>query len=137
MEKRRCVCCRKRFTPVRNPHQHYCAKPICQKKRRRKYQQIKLKKDVDYKETHQISQKKWRDSHPGYWRNYRLHHPNYVVSNRLAQAVRDQKRRQKEQKVGHDFVLANMYSLIWKNNYISSCYKVFLGTKTCLQICTL
>jgi hypothetical protein len=30
-----------------------------------------------------------------------------------------------------------MYSLIPKITYISSCYKIILGTKTALQICTL
>jgi transcriptional regulator NrdR family protein len=136
MEQRRCVCCRQRFTLVRNSQQRYCAKPACQKKRRCQYQQSKLIRDVDYKETHQISQKKWRHAHPSYWRHYRLQHPAYVVTNRLAQRVRDKKRRDQQPNLGHDFVLANMYPLIWKNNYISNNYSIILGIKTCLQICT-
>ena len=137
MEQRRCVCCRKRFIPKRNTKQHYCANPTCQKERRKRYQHKKLKSDTDYKESHRISQKKWRATHPGYWHTYRLNHPVYVLSNRLSQAIRDKNRRQRKQKAGHDFVLANMYSLIQKNNYVSGSYSIFLGAKTGLQICTL
>ena len=127
MEQRRCVYCRRRFTPIRNSNQHYCSKPPCQKKRRSKYQQVKLKKDIEYKETHCLSQKKWQKSHPEYWRNYRLNHPKYVVTNRSAQVIRDKNRRHSKQQAGHNFMLANMYSLFQENEYISYGYKTFLG----------
>ncbi len=137
MEQKRCAHCRLRFTPLRNSHQRYCSKPACQKMRRCKYQKKKLKQDPDYRETHRSSQRKWRYKHPDYWRHYRLQHPVYVAKNRLAQASRDHKHSKSDPKVGHIFRLANMYSLIPKITYISSCYKIILGTKTALQICTL
>jgi hypothetical protein len=136
MEQRRCTHCRSRFIPLRNHHQHYCSKLVCQKTRRCRYQKKKLNEDPDYKAAHRLSQKKWRYKHPDYWRCYRLQHQEYVAANRLAQANRDQKYKD-VMKPGRDFGLANMYSLFHKNINISYCYKVFLGKKTALQICTL
>jgi hypothetical protein len=141
MDQRRCVHCRTRFIPLRNPDQRYCSKPSCRRKRRCKYQKTKLTQDCDYKETHQVSQQKWRYKHPDYWCQYRLQHPIYVTNNRTAQVKRDQKRRKCGQKNTPISVLANMYSLIPKNNYFSCDYKIILGSicgvSTCLQICTL
>jgi hypothetical protein len=133
MDRRRCACCRIRFTLLRNPKQRYCAKPDCQKKRRACYEKQKLKMDVDYQDT----QTKWRYKHPDYWRTYRLQHPLYVIANRFSQVMRDQKRRKQVVKIGHDLMLANMYSLFQKNNTISCSYKINLGKEMGLQICTL
>ena len=137
MDQRRCIHCRTRFIPLRNSQQHYCSKAVCQKKRRSMYQRQKLQNDPEHKEAHRASQQKWRYNHPDYWRRYRLGHPAYVVANRVAQAKRDQKSDKSGLKSGHDFGLANMYSLIEINYYISDCYNVFLGRETALQICTL
>ncbi|OGT48077.1 MAG: hypothetical protein A3F17_06240 [Gammaproteobacteria bacterium RIFCSPHIGHO2_12_FULL_41_15] len=137
MAQKRCLHCRTRFTPLRNSHQRYCSKAACQKKRRANYQQQKLHNDHDYKEAHRTSQQTWRYSHPDYWRRYRLEHPAYVVANRVSQAKRDHKSEKNGLKAGHDFGLANMYLLTQINEYISNCYKVFLGKETALQICTL
>ena len=125
MDQRRCVYCRTRFTPLRNFHQRYCSKAACQKKRRSHYQQQELQNDHDYKEAHRTSQQKWQYNHPDYWRRYRLEHPAYVVANRVAQANRDHKNDKSDLKPGHDFDLANMYSLIEINTYLSNCYTVF------------
>jgi hypothetical protein len=127
MDQKRCACCRIRFTVSRNPGQGYCGKPSCQKKRRCKYQKKKLKRDVDYKETHRSSQQKWRYKHPDYWRTYRLQHPLYVEANRLSQMSRDRKRRHQKEMRGHEFMLANMYSLFRKNNYVSYSCNINLG----------
>jgi hypothetical protein len=129
MEQRQCICCRTRFTPLRNPTQRYCANPSCQKKRRCKFQRQKLKRDADYKETHRSSQEKWRDKHPDYWRQYRIQHPIYAQCNRAQQVKRDQKRRQQARKTARVFPLANMYSLIQKNEYYSNSYKIILCRK--------
>lgn len=130
MEQRQCVCCRTRFTPLRNSRQRYCPQSACQRRRRCKYQRKKLKYDADYKVTHQASQRKWRNKHPGYWRQYRIQHPLYVQSNRIQQANRDQKRRKRSHKGARVFPLANMYSLMQKNGYFSNSYRVFLCEKT-------
>lgn len=135
--ERRCLCCRKRFTTTRNPDQRYCANRLCQNKRRQLYQRDKLKNDPAYYESHQLSQKKWQRAHPTYWSEYRLKHPLYVQANRMEQVNRDKKRYPIAQKSGRDFMLANMYSFIGKNEYISCSYKIILGAKNGLQICTL
>lgn len=132
MEQRRCVHCRSRFTPLRNVHQCYCSKPTCQKMRRCNYQKRKLKHDADYKETHQSSQKKWRNNHPDYWRHYRQQHPIYVEDNRKRQVNRDQKRRSSGEGNISFSVLANMYSLNQKNIEFSSSYKTILGNVSML-----
>lgn len=152
MDDRRCACCRIRFRPKHNPNQHYCGKSLCQKKRRSRYQQKKLKEDPVYKETHQSSQEKWRAMHLYYWRTYRLTHQHYVNNNRLLQAVRDQRRRGKAvrlcaekvgntvettEKSGHKNTLANMYVSFQKMNYFSCNYSINLGKENGLQICTL
>jgi hypothetical protein len=126
MEQRQCLCCRVRFIPSRNEDQRYCSKSACQKKRRSKYQKQKLKQDGEYKETHRSSQRKWRAKNPDYWSQYRLQHPHYVVINRVKQAIRDSNRRKKKSKILCDFLLANMYPLSLKNEYISNGYKIFL-----------
>ena len=130
MEQRQCICCRIRFTPLRNPRQRYCSQPACQKKRRCKYQKKKLKRDADYKDTHRSSQQKWQAKHPEYWRQYRIQHPIYVQFNRMRQANRDKKRRKYKHKSARVFPLANMYSLIQKNEYFSNSYKIILCRKT-------
>lgn len=126
MEQRQCLCCRIRFIPSRNLNQRYCAKSTCQKKRRNKYQKQKLKRDIEYKETHRASQQKWRFKHPNYWHHYRMQHPVYVIANRTKQVIRDKNRRKRTSKFVDNIVLANMYSLSIKNEYISNGYKVFL-----------
>ena len=41
----------------------------------------------------QDSSQKWREAHPGYWKQYRQHHPEQAERNRQRQQRRDQKRR--------------------------------------------
>lgn len=152
MDEMRCACCRTRFRPKHNPYQHYCGASLCQKKRRSRYQQKKLKEDSVYEETHRSSQEKWRAMHPHYWRTYRSTHQHYVDSNRLLQAARDQRRKGKAvgfraekvdnttepaEKAGHKNVLANMCVSFLKMNYFSFSYSVNLGKENGLQICTL
>jgi hypothetical protein len=137
MEQKQCVFCRTRFTPSRNLHQCYCSKSACQKKRRSKYQKKKLKRDSDYKEAHHLSQQKWRNRHPNYWRQYRIDHPMYVAANRLAQTKRDHKKRKNKLQDAPVFSLANMYPFINKNEYFSCGYDIILCGNFRLQICTL
>jgi len=49
--------------------------------------------DEVYRKVAQDSQKKWRQAHPAYMRQYRREHPEAVVRNRQRQQVRDQKPR--------------------------------------------
>ena len=42
---------------------------------------------------HWTVHQKWRRAHPGYWKQYRQHHPEQAARNRQRQQRRDQKRR--------------------------------------------
>jgi hypothetical protein len=89
-----CPHCQSWFTPsVYRPQQKVCSRPDCQRQRRREYHRRKQASDADYRQTTRNSQKKWRDAHPDYLRQYRARHPEAVVRNRERQRVRDQKPR--------------------------------------------
>jgi hypothetical protein len=70
-----------------------CSQALCQRQRRRDYHRRKLVSDEVYRKVAQDSQKKWRQAHPAYMRQYRREHPEAVVRNRQRQQVRDQKPR--------------------------------------------
>jgi hypothetical protein len=125
MDQRRCVNCRARFTRSRNPHQRYCSNPICQKKRRCKYQKQRLNRDPDYRANQRALERSWHSKHKDYWQNYRKNHPEQVERNRLNQKNRDQKRRQKL-LFGEPPLLATMYAFNSKNIYLSNSYNEIL-----------
>ena len=94
MAKRRCGGCGELFTPRPNvAHQRYCAKPDCQRTRRRRWQREKLKADADYRANQAAAQRRWRERHPDYWRLYRERHPEYTARNRAEQRERNRQRR--------------------------------------------
>jgi hypothetical protein len=70
-----------------------CSQAHCQRQRRLDYHRRKLATDEVYRKVAQDSQKKWRDAHPDYLRQYRARHPEAVIRNRQRQQVRDQKPR--------------------------------------------
>ena len=95
MATRRCAACAERFTPRRNvPDQQYCSKPDCQRERRRRWQQQKLKQDSDYRANQAAAQQRWRERNPDYWRQYRQTHPDYTARNREQQRQRNRHRTQ-------------------------------------------
>ena len=49
--------------------------------------------DPEYAQVICDSQRKWREAHPDYQRNYWLTHPDAAAHNRQQQQQRDQKRR--------------------------------------------
>ncbi|MDH3600000.1 MAG: hypothetical protein OEU26_10230 [Candidatus Tectomicrobia bacterium] len=94
MAKRHCAACHKVFEPHRHvPKQQYCSAPDCQKVRRHRWQQHKLKSDPDYRDNQARAQRQWQQQHPDYWRTYRQGHPDYTARNRNRQRQRNQKRR--------------------------------------------
>jgi hypothetical protein len=52
-----------------------------------------MKTDPDFKDNQRISNKKWAANHPGYWKNYRLIHPEKAERNRILQRLRNRRRR--------------------------------------------
>ncbi len=93
MGRKPCTACGDRFTQRRNvPDQQYCSKRECQRERRRRWQRDKLKQDPDYRANQAAAQKRWREGHPDYWRNYRRTHPEYTARNREQQKTRNRRR---------------------------------------------
>ena len=92
--KRKCLCCRRLFTPRRNvPDQQYCSCKRCQNARRKRWRKQKLSNDPDYKANQQACQQRWCENNPDYWQRYRASHPKYNQRNRELQRLRNQKRR--------------------------------------------
>ena len=88
--------CKKSFNPLANvKNQRYCSKKTCQKARKKKWQQQKLRSDPDYRRNQADAQAVWRRKHQDYWKEYRKNHPKYTARNRLLQRERNQRLRPK------------------------------------------
>ena len=86
--------CQQIFQPSHyRPQQSVCSQPDCQRQRRTDYHRQRIHHDRAYAEDVRASQKKWRDAHPGYWKQYRQQHPASAERNRQQQRQRNQKRR--------------------------------------------
>ena len=91
---RRCPYCHRPFLPsVYRPQQVVCSQAECQRQRRTDYHRQKLRTDPEYRQVAQDSQRKWRQAHPDYLRQYLAQHAETVERNRQQQQLRDQKRR--------------------------------------------
>lgn len=88
----RCVHCGRHFIP--NPRvkdQRYCGREECQRARKTRWQREKMKTDPEYQGNQRDSQRSWRERNPGYWKQYRMRHPDYAMRNRLLQRHRDKR----------------------------------------------
>jgi hypothetical protein len=65
----------------------------CQRERRRRWHQNKLRSDDDYRANQAQARQAWAGRHGDYWREYRAAHPDYTERNRLEQRRRDRRRR--------------------------------------------
>ena len=65
----------------------------CQRERRRRWYQNKLRSDDDYRANQAQARRAWAGRHGDYWREYRAGHPDYTERNRLEQRRRDRHRR--------------------------------------------
>jgi len=95
MEPILCVHCSVLFPP-RNRKQSYCIRPVCQRARKAAWERIKTKTDPDYKAQKRLSQKKWAQNHPGYWKNYRNNNPKKTERNRILQIIRNRRRARRQ-----------------------------------------
>jgi hypothetical protein len=78
-----------------------------------------MKTDPDFKEDQKVSNRKWAANHPGYWRQYRLEHPEKAERNRILQSLRNRKRRGKGTLIAkvdaskpNKFLMAGRYWLV-------------------------
>jgi hypothetical protein len=89
-----CCYCQQNFQPsIYRPGQRVCSEPSCQRQRRSDYHRERIRNDSEYAADVHASQKKWREAHSGYWKQYRQEHPESVERNRRQQQQRDRKRR--------------------------------------------
>src|SRR4030042_1556205 len=87
--ERVCACCKEQFPfDSRHRHQRYCTGITCQRDRRNRWQKEKLRRDEDYRANQADAQRRWRELHPDYWKEYRHAHPAYVERNREQQKQR-------------------------------------------------
>lgn len=90
MGLKRCLACAEAFeTSSRVPSQNYCSRLECQRERRKLWQMRKRQSDKDYQANQLQCQRRWRETHPDYWQEYRADHPEYVDRNREQQRIRN------------------------------------------------
>lgn len=90
MVSNQCTACGQLFRPrPQVSNQSYCSAPACQRERRRIWQLLKRQSDPDYQDNQVRAQQAWSQRNPGYWREYRRTHPEYVERNRALQRERN------------------------------------------------
>jgi hypothetical protein len=52
-----------------------------------------MKTDSDYRTQQRLSQQKWLQNHPDYWRRYRQRNPDKTERNRALQHIRNRRRQ--------------------------------------------
>ncbi len=94
-----CIYCGDMFElSPRHNNQTCCVRAACQKAKKAEWQRRKMKTDPEYRASQKVSQGKWAQSTPRYWKEYRKNHPEKAERNRLLQAVRN--RRAKARRIG-------------------------------------
>lgn len=94
LSRRCCRYCQQSFEPSKfRPDQSVCSRAECQRRRRAEYHRGKMAADSEYAQIVRDSQRKWRQTHPGYQKTYRQSHATAVERNRMLQQRRDEKRR--------------------------------------------
>jgi hypothetical protein len=129
--KRICESCDGMFTPhPKVPDQKFCRSKLCQKERRRRWQQNKRAIDKNYRDNQIDAQKAWLKRNPGYWKKYRRGNLKYKNRNCRLQKERNNKRKKLLNMP--NFVkpeIAKMDELNKKNNIISGNYRLVLVDK--------
>jgi len=77
----------------RHKKQKYCEKLECQRARKSDWQRRKLLTDPEYRSGQKLSNKKWKEANPDYWKIYREKNPEKAERNRLLQRLRNRKKR--------------------------------------------
>ncbi len=94
MEQGTCINCGGNFQrSPRHKNQNYCLKKACQRARKADWQRGKMRTDPEYCAGQRLSQKKWADNNPGYWKRYRDGNQDQAARNRMLQRLRNKRRR--------------------------------------------
>ena len=106
MESIPCVHCGIYFIP-RNRKQTHCSRSVCQRARKAAWQRFKMKTDPDYRTQQKLSQRKWLEDNPDYWKRYRQKNPDKAERNRALQHIRNRRNRHAH-RAGSTEVIAKM-----------------------------
>ena len=99
MEQIICCHCYDFFTPSpRHKNQCYCKKPECRKAKKAAWKRHKMATDSDFKLDQKLSNKKWAQNNPGYWRKYHRENPEKAERNRMLQTIRNRRRSNNQGK---------------------------------------
>lgn len=82
----------------RHKNQNYCMEPECRKARKAAWKREKMRLEEQFRLNHHLSHQKWARAHPGYWKAYRLDHPEKVERNRRLQIIRNRKRNRRRKE---------------------------------------
>ncbi len=114
-----CNNCFEFFPPSpRHKDQKYCMKPECRRAKKAAWKRHKMDTDPKFKEDQYLSNKKWAQNHPGYWKKYRAKHPKKAERNRALQTVRNRHRAEKRKnKAGTETKLIAKVDASISNNF--------------------
>lgn len=73
-------------------------KPECQRAKKAAWKRHKMATDPDFKRDQKLSNKKWAQNNPGYWKEYRKRNPKKAEINRILQAIRNRRRYSNRKK---------------------------------------
>lgn len=93
--QKRCPYCGRHYTPYIRAAgtQKSCGRAACRKKHKLKTQIAWLERNPDYFRGRYIKVKCWRESHPGYQKEYRAAHPEHATRDNRARVARWRKRK--------------------------------------------
>jgi hypothetical protein len=98
MEEIQCWHCGDLFPKSpRHKEQYYCRKPECRRARKAAWKRKKMKEDPEYRLNQKLSNNKWAEDNPGYWKEYRRRNPEKAERNRILQAIRNRRRPRRSQ----------------------------------------
>ena len=66
-------------------------KPGCRRAKKAVWKRHKTATDPDFKQDQKLSNKKWAQNHPGYWKEYRKRNPEKAQRNRMLQGIRNRR----------------------------------------------
>jgi hypothetical protein len=93
MKEEICINCGRSFIQSpRHKNHNYCKRKKCQRAKKADWQRQKMREDPEYKANQKLSNRKWRESNPDYWKRYRERNPEKAERNRVLQRLRNKKK---------------------------------------------
>jgi hypothetical protein len=77
-------------------------KPECRRAKKAAWKRHKMDTDPKFKEDQKLTNKKWAQNNPGYWKEYRKNNPKKAERNRALQTVRNRRRAEKRKNKAED-----------------------------------